>query len=216
MIEREWLNCSDPSPMLAFLAGSPNDRKRRLFGVACCRRIWRHLSDASQAALLVLERFADGAATQMELEAAGEDAGRGARTADDEAVWLAAYSDRWNDTCDVAHASAGREVILGWPGRNDSNDEAYVAEQEFNACLLRELFGSLPFRPQPVAAAWLTSTVLALAQGIYEEHAFNHMPILADALQDAGCDNPDILAHCRQAGEHVRGCWVVDLLLGKE
>lgn len=62
---------------------------------------------------------------------------------------------------------------------------------------------------------WLTSTVVALAQGIRDENAFDRMPILADALQDAGCENADILDHCRGAGPHVRGCWVVDLLLCK-
>ena len=62
---------------------------------------------------------------------------------------------------------------------------------------------------------WLTSTVLALATGIYDDRAFDRMPILADALQDAGCDNADILDHCRGSGPHVRGCWVVDMLLGK-
>jgi hypothetical protein len=65
--------------------------------------------------------------------------------------------------------------------------------------------------------AWLTSTVIALARGIYDDRAFDRMPILADALEDAGCDNADILAHCRDAdATHVRGCWVVDLILGKE
>jgi hypothetical protein len=65
--------------------------------------------------------------------------------------------------------------------------------------------------------AWLTSDVVALARGIYEERAFDRMPILADALQDAGCDNDDVLTHCRDASAtHVRGCWVVDLVLGKK
>jgi hypothetical protein len=64
--------------------------------------------------------------------------------------------------------------------------------------------------------AWLTSTVIALAKGIEDERAFDRLPILADALQDAGCDNADILDHCRGPGPHVRGCWVVDLVLGKE
>ena len=63
--------------------------------------------------------------------------------------------------------------------------------------------------------AWLTSDVVALARGIYDERTFDRMPILADALQDAGCDSADILNHCRGAGPHVRGCWVVDLVLGK-
>lgn len=81
---------------------------------------------------------------------------------------------------------------------------------------LLDVFGSLPFRPITVAPEWLTSTVVALASGIYEEKAFDRMPILADAMMDAGCDNDDILSHCRQPGEHVKGCWVVDLVLGKE
>jgi len=63
--------------------------------------------------------------------------------------------------------------------------------------------------------AWLTSTVVSLAEGIYAERAFDRLPILADALQDAGCENTDVLDHCRGPGPHVRGCWVVDLVLGK-
>ncbi|MBL8793030.1 MAG: hypothetical protein JNM56_03935 [Planctomycetia bacterium] len=81
--------------------------------------------------------------------------------------------------------------------------------------LIRDLFGN-PFRPVSVHPAWLTSTVTSLAQGIYDERTFDCLPILADALEDAGCDNADILNHCRQPGEHVRGCWVLDLLLAKE
>jgi hypothetical protein len=72
-----------------------------------------------------------------------------------------------------------------------------------------------PFRPVTLNPTWLTSTVLALAQQMYESRDFSPMPILADALQDVGCDNEDILNHCRQPGEHVRGCCCVDLLLGK-
>ncbi|MBA4191171.1 MAG: hypothetical protein C0467_24590 [Planctomycetaceae bacterium] len=80
--------------------------------------------------------------------------------------------------------------------------------------LLREIIGN-PFRPVSLDPVWLTSDVVALARGIYEERAFDRMPILADALQDAGCDNADILDHCRGNSPHVRGCWVVDLVLGK-
>ncbi|MBA4064130.1 MAG: hypothetical protein C0501_10535 [Isosphaera sp.] len=69
--------------------------------------------------------------------------------------------------------------------------------------------------PEILKPAWRTSTVLALAQGIYGERAFDRLPILADALQDAGCEDADILAHCRGPGPHARGCWVVDLVLGK-
>jgi hypothetical protein len=83
------------------------------------------------------------------------------------------------------------------------------------APLLRELIGN-PFRPVTLNPSWLTSTVLTLAEGTYAERAFDRLPILADALQDAGCDNTDVLDHCRGPGQHVRGCWVVDLVLGKQ
>jgi len=80
--------------------------------------------------------------------------------------------------------------------------------------LLHEIFGN-PFRPITLNPSWLTPTALSLAQGIYEERAFDRMPILADALMDAGCDNDEILSHCRGPGPHCRGCWVIDLCLGK-
>jgi hypothetical protein len=81
--------------------------------------------------------------------------------------------------------------------------------------LLRDIVGN-PFRPVVLDSHWRTANVIGLAQSIYAERAFDLMPILADALEDAGCDNTDILIHCRQAGKHMRGCWVVDLALGKE
>ncbi|MDY3561239.1 hypothetical protein R5W23_002514 [Gemmata sp. JC673] len=72
-----------------------------------------------------------------------------------------------------------------------------------------------PFRPATLPPQWRTDTVRALAAQVYESRGFSAMPILADALQDAGCDSDDILNHCRGPGPHVRGCWVVDLVLGK-
>src|SRR5262245_31387429 len=87
---------------------------------------------------------------------------------------------------------------------------------EGNARLLRDIFGPLPFRSVQLDSHWLTSNVLDLARTIYEERAINRLPILADALMDAGCSDEDILGHCRSDGPHVRGCWVVDLILGKE
>jgi len=80
--------------------------------------------------------------------------------------------------------------------------------------LLRDIFDN-PFRPITVDPAWQTETVVALANSIYTDRAFDRMPILADALEEAGCDHADVLAHCRGDGPHVRGCWVVDLVLGK-
>jgi len=92
---------------------------------------------------------------------------------------------------------------------------ATIAEKRYQIQLLHDLFGN-PFRPVAVSPSWLTTTVVALAAGIYEEKAFDRLPILADALQDAGCDNEDSLNHCRQPNPHVRGCWVIDLLTGRE
>jgi hypothetical protein len=83
--------------------------------------------------------------------------------------------------------------------------------------IIADLFGN-PFRPvslEPAWLAWRDGTVRRLAAAIYEERRFADLPVLADALEEAGCDNPDILDHCRGGGEHVRGCWVVDLILGK-
>jgi hypothetical protein len=93
----------------------------------------------------------------------------------------------------------------------------FGTEIERMACaVIRELFGIHLFRSITFDRVWLTSGVVSLAIGIYEERAFDRMPILADALQDAGCDNEDILSHCRGLGPHCRGCWVCDLCLGKQ
>ncbi len=81
--------------------------------------------------------------------------------------------------------------------------------------VIREVFGD-PYRDATFTPEWRTDTVIALARQMYETREFSAMPILADALQDAECDNTDILDHCRGPGPHVRGCWVVDLVLGKE
>ncbi len=111
-----------------------------------------------------------------------------------------------------------REVMgYGYFTDQKSRDEwrdLYEADGAVLARLLREIIAN-PFRPITVARSWLTSTVISLARLLYKSRDFSPMPILADALQDAGCDNEDILNHCRQPGEHVRGCWVVDLVLGK-
>jgi hypothetical protein len=85
-----------------------------------------------------------------------------------------------------------------------------VVARPYILCVLNN-----PFRPVTLDPQWLTSTVVALARGIYDDRAFDRLPILADALQDAGCDNADVLNHCRDADPHARGCWVVDLVLGK-
>ena len=96
-----------------------------------------------------------------------------------------------------------------WAMHEDLTDD----ESRALADSIRDIFGN-PFCPAALDRVWLTTDVIALARGIYAERAFDRMPILADALQDAGCDNAEVLDHCRGPGPHVRGCWVVDLLLG--
>jgi len=84
---------------------------------------------------------------------------------------------------------------------------------------LRDIFGN-PFQPLPtIDSSWLSwndRSIRKLAQAIYDDRTFDRLPILADALEESGCHNEDILAHCRAPGPHVRGCWIVDLVLGKE
>ncbi len=100
-------------------------------------------------------------------------------------------------------------------GYNKRYRDVSNSETAYQANALREIFGN-PFRAVTLDQAWLTSDVLALTRGIYEEKAFDRMPILADALQDAGCTNEAVFLHCRDTSiTHIRGCWVLDLLLGK-
>jgi hypothetical protein len=94
---------------------------------------------------------------------------------------------------------------------------SHTGERRRHADLVHELFGN-PFRKATLDPAWLSwqeGVVSRLAGTIYDERAFDRLPVLADALEDAGCTDRTILDHCRGPGPHVRGCWVVDLLLGK-
>jgi hypothetical protein len=115
---------------------------------------------------------------------------------------------------EAAVALAGALATPGWPGPRD----ARAAERKAQTGLLRCIFVN-PFRPAPaIAPAWLAwngGTVRKLAEAIYEDQAFDRLPVLADALEDAGCSDADLLGHLRGPGPHARGCWAVDLLLGK-
>jgi hypothetical protein len=188
MTEQEWLASTDPTPMLEFLRGKASDRKFRLFGVACSRRKWSSLSERQQQFLCGFERLAETQITDpMVLGALGDPLESAQETSD----------------------SVAREIA------KEDEGPALAAERRQQAGLLLDIFGN-PFRPVTIHPTWQTSNVTALAQAICDDRAFDRIPILADALEDAGCDNVDILNHCRQPGEHVRGCWVLDLVLGKE
>ena len=102
-----------------------------------------------------------------------------------------------------------------WRANSLSPSGARMEEQPAQADLLRDIFGN-PFRPIEFHPSWRSETAVTLASAIYEERAFDRMSILADALEEAGCDHAEMLTHCRGSGPHVRGCWVVDLVLGKK
>jgi hypothetical protein len=154
------------------------------------------------------ERFAEGTSTQQQLWDAWCAARKVIRAADPfwTVLFVVASLKAWEAT-----------KVWRWvsqPDLDSARGNKPAAEKVVQAALVRCIFGN-PFRPVTLDPSWLTSTVTALARGIYDEWAFDRLPILADALQDAGCDNEDVLKHCRGAGPHARGCWVVDLLLGK-
>jgi hypothetical protein len=231
MTEAEWLGCTDPQKMLEFLRGKDSDRKLRLFACSCCHRVVGLLPDeASRSALDTCERFADGLASAVELQEARQAAissydafsdsdefgnyagGESASAAVAGACWSPDADDRYRGLDDVIDNAFGLgRLYTGW--RNGGQ-----IELRRQCRSLRDIFGN-PFLCVTINPAWLTwndGTVQRIAQAIYDERGFDRMPILADALEEAGCTNADILNHCRQPGEHVRGCWVVDLVLGKE
>ena len=214
MTEAEWLNATDPTPMLEFLrwqgGSTGGSRKPRLFAAACCRQVWPLLPDErSRRAVEVGEQYADGLCTNEVRRAASVEAHNAKDLFRSNPPWAAAW------TSDRSPYPAAEMAIrfAGLP----------VARQ---ADILRELYGCHLFRPviiNPAWLAWSNRTVPKLAQTTYDER---HLPtghldparlaIMADALEEAGCVDPEILGHCRGPGPHVRGCWIVDLLLGKE
>lgn len=217
MTEVAWLNGTDPKPMLEFLDGKLSDRKARLFAVACCRRAWHLLVDQrSRQAVEVAERFADGLATDQELVDASTDAWQFTLhlVHDDQA-----YSHLDNNTLNAADipAFAAEEVVAPLRVITAAQRALGVPEGEAQAEVLRCIFGN-PFRHVAIDATWRyweAGTIGKIAQGIYDDRAFERLPILADALEEAGCTNTHLLQHCRSEGLHSWGCWPVDLLLEK-
>ena len=109
----------------------------------------------------------------------------------------------------VKAAQAARRRTAG-KGQKGKEADAAAAEQRQKQCeLLRDLFGN-PFRPVTFVKEWKTTNVLAMAKTIYDQHAFERLPVLGDALEEAGCSDPAVLDHCRGVGPHFRGCWVID------
>jgi hypothetical protein len=206
---RTWLTESNPRALLEYLQANSllGRRKDRLIACACCRKAWPFLTDErSRRAVEAAERYADG--KRVSLERYYEEA---RAVADDRGLW-GARMDGYGE------ASAAHDAIAAVDG--DDSPAYLVCRDPYvpgAADVVRDVVGN-PFRPVAVDPGWLSRNgglVVTIAAAIYEGRTFADMPILADALEDAGCADPDLLDHCRTGGEHHRGCWLIDLLLGK-
>jgi hypothetical protein len=191
MTEAEWLACADPDKMFTILRPRASGRKLRLLVIACCLGGWSWLyEDRSKRLVELAERHADGEAGEAELAEARRIAYPG--------LLLSMIEPKVAD---------GAFAFVRWAKPEPVSQVKY----------LRELFN--PFRRRrsvdPAWLSWNGGTVRRLAQAIYDERAFDRLPILADALEEAGCTEAELLSHLRSPGPHVRGCWAVDLLLGK-
>jgi hypothetical protein len=234
MTETEWLSCTDPKPMLEFLEGKASDRKLWLFACACCRLVWHLLPDCCHWLVEAVEQYAEGATATSDLrelfdgyyphQVALSTASGGNQAA--EAVGHLGWPWR------------SRPIETGWPSATTWPWQVWYTSQcvarsvaeslaksmpweqarQRQGQLLHDIFGPLIVRPVAIDIAWLSwndSTILKFVSGIYDDRTFADLPILADALEDAGCTDADILTHCRVPGEHVRGCWLLDALLRK-
>jgi hypothetical protein len=199
--------------MLDYVPYSVSKRKWCLLNVAFCRHIWHLIThEKSRQAVEAAEQWADGQITRKALKAAMDAAEPyrlglvGHATQD---APSAAYSTASPSKAGTVGTAFCAKAAVGVAGGDAAAEEKAQCE------LIREVL-AYPYRPVTLNPVWLTANVRDLARTIYEERAFERLPILADALMDAGCDNGEVLGHCRSEGPHVRGCWVVDLILGKE
>jgi hypothetical protein len=224
--EEDWLACSDPLALLSYLESRSSPRKLRLFACALARRYWTLLRDGrSRSALIAGERLADGEVIDLEeLQAGAQQAeynaplflvpAHAATTATlaafpIEAAQAALTASRQQAVRDAAYA--------GVPGidEQDAIAEAGEAEAGVQCQTIRHIFGN-PFRPvvvEPGLRHWHDGLIVRMARLVYDNHQVEDMPFLADALEEAGCRNDELLAHCRQPGAHPRGCWALDALL---
>jgi hypothetical protein len=244
MTEAEWLRCVDPEPMLAALdgkkgKGQASARKLRLLACSCCRRIWDLLEERSWEAIETAEAFADGQITGDRLETAHSGAlaaGQDAHGAWEKADWTnAAYLNGRH----LATGAVEMACSPTWSARNATEaaglaieaadcgrDASQKAERKKQAALVRDLFrppSSAPLVIPPSLLAWNGGALVGLAAAAYAERSLPEgtldparLAVLADALLDAGCDDREVLAHFRQKKPvHVRGCFVLDAVLGK-
>lgn len=210
MTEEEWTTCSDPKAMLTFAADCVplTGRQLRLLACGFCRRF---LDGLPLQVVEIAERHADGLASRDEREAALQSA-LAIRS-------LSGIAAKWTV---VESARTGAIMVADVVGQLSATTGAgyepslWEAESQVQCDLVRDLVGPLAFRPISIRSEWKTPRILEIAQGIYDERAFGRMLELGQELHRAGCDERDVLRHCVWDGEHLRGCWVIDLLLGEK
>jgi hypothetical protein len=215
-------------------ANERHERKLRLFAVSCCYGIWKWMPDERcRRGGETAEKQADGLVSEQELEVARNEAGEatdffvGKATYLSEsarAAWYALLDPGFMWVGDVVRSAvrfSASDRVDGYRFSLDTDSEevgtATLSENTRQIGLLRDIYGN-PFCPARIDPVWLTwrgNRIPNLATAIYDDRAFDRLPVLADALEDAGCTEPDLLGHLRGPGPHVRGCWPVDLLLAK-
>jgi hypothetical protein len=227
----EW-HASTSLVALLDACGLPEgSRKLRLFNAAAARRVLAVMPDDHARRLVDLaEQRADGLlADQDWLQAVvetldpylGNEAARDGAGGATFGVLMNLHQTDPRSILRLADSVIEARAFLAYTGGYpaDVGVEEWVrrAMEAENAdlCHIFRCVCGNPFRHVTLDSEWLTSTVRSLGEGINRERAFDRMPILADALQDAGCENVEVLKHCRQSSEHVRGCWVLDLVLTK-
>ena len=224
MTEQEWLTYRNPMPMLKYLRDRASRRKLRLFGLNCCYHLRHILDHCGLKALDTAERYIEGLSNSDELEAARQAAyqafyefdNREGRESAASCIESLCFPDDDELYLDEITGVSAAEVASRHPRHLFRAMKRLAGLNQSR--ILRDIIGN-PFRRTENDfewSAWNDGTVPRLAKTIYDDRRFDLMPILADALEEAGCDEANMLDHCRGPGPHVRGCWVVDLLLGKE
>jgi hypothetical protein len=223
MTEEEWLACTDLPRLIKSQRRAGKDRQLRLFACACARRVWGRLDGTARDAIATAERVADGQASASDLGAiyhAALEAWRdvGHAWAGIVATGLAVANEEPSKAALYASTAA---PDVNAPSGTPARKKAMAAERQVLLALFHDVIGN-PFRPVVVCADWRTPTLDSLAQAGYAERDRSsgqldpiRLAILADALEDAGCTDAAILAHLRSPGPHMRGCWALDLVLGR-
>jgi hypothetical protein len=216
LLGEAWPTCTDPERMLAWLGsipasrrGRPTPRKLRLFACAAVRLVWDRLTDERcRRAVEAAERFADGAAVADELVTARE----AAFQAD------LGVPDTISDLHRAAHQAAAWDAAFAAETAAAGMRRFEETAPQSLCGLVRDVFIPPPFRAVAVAPSWLSwngGIVARMARAAYDGRAFGDLPVLADALEEAGCTEAAMLAALRTGGPHARGSWPLDLLLGK-